>query len=28
MQVSDDRFQAKAGWNILILLGSGNQKTT
>ena len=26
VQVFDDRFQAQAGWNILILLGSGHQK--
>jgi len=25
MQVSDDRFQAESGWNILTLLGSGHQ---
>jgi len=27
MQVSDDRFQAESGWNILTLLGSGHQKS-
>jgi len=26
MQVSDDRFQAESGWNILTLLGNGNLK--
>jgi hypothetical protein len=26
MQVSDDRFQAESGWNILTLLGNGHQK--
>jgi len=26
MQVSDDRFQAESGWNILTLLGSVHQK--
>jgi len=26
MQVSDDRFQAESGGNILTLLGSGHQK--
>jgi len=26
LQVSDDRFQAESGWDILTLLGSGHQK--
>jgi len=26
MQVSDDRFQADSGWNILTLLGSDHHK--
>ena len=26
MQVFDDRFQAESGWNILTVLGNGNQK--
>jgi hypothetical protein len=26
MQISDDRFQAELGWNILTLIGSRHQK--
>jgi hypothetical protein len=26
MEVFDDRFQAESGWNIVTLLGNGNQK--
>ena len=26
MLVSDDRFQAESGWNVLTLFGSGHQK--
>ena len=25
LQVSDDRFQAESGWNILTLLGGGHE---